>query len=92
MVPVSNLSLGDPETITVSENVTLIGITSPTTYVPSLLDDVTLVTVALLPLISILLLLLNDLTAPGVANVNKALLSKLSRIVPFSKLSASVPV
>ena len=47
MEPVSKVNCGVPETVTSSENVTSMEITSPNLYVPSFVEDVSNTTVGI---------------------------------------------
>src|SRR5436190_1038983 len=64
-VPVVSVSRGVPTTLTTLLNVTVIGITAPTPYVPLVAVEDTPVTVGRTPSITMFLLAFSDPAAPG---------------------------
>jgi hypothetical protein len=90
--PVASLSTGVPVTVTFSENETCILITPPLLYEPSVVDDVTFVTVGAVVSMMIALLKFSDPDAPGVASVSVASFVARSRIVPPFSVRALVEV
>ena len=93
MPPTPSCSLGVPDTVTLSEKLTVIGIVGdPTLYVPLAIVVVTLRTVGAVVSTTRFLLKSRDPVAPGVASVSTASFPALSLILRPPLLRALVDV